>query len=190
MIDLWYKEHILNKDDTNHNQYSSYLDTDEIFCNNRSSENNYGVWNQTGDITTYLNFVGEDTNNSGKKVSCVDLNNQERVIDEFSVTSGNESLTYPIGLPSYAEMYIQTMSTSASPVRKSPYGTGVMYWLASPNYFTYSASERTMNSSGNLSSSSIVNYAYGARPSVSLNRNVLFSEGDGTMTNPWIASLE
>jgi hypothetical protein len=187
MIDLWYKEHILNKEDEDHNLYSSYLDNNEIFCNNRYVINN-GGWSQMGNPTAYLQFAGYTTNPT-YKVSCVDTSGNERIIDEFSVSSGNGKLTYPIGLPTYGELYIETMSKIASPVYKSPYGTGVNYWVSSPNYFLNYAYGRYVNLSGSLDSGSAVNNAYGARPVVSLTTDVQFTSGDGTMNNPWVASL-
>ncbi len=191
LIDFWYKEHILNKEDTNHNQLSSYLDTDEIFCNNRSTINDYGGWSQTGAVTNKgangLNFAGFKSNtDTDIYVSCVDSSGNERIVDEFSVTAGNHDLTYPVGLPSFPEMYILTLSIYQSDVR---WEAGE-YWLSSPSTFIDGAASNKRVTSGALSGSLKVNQSTGVRPSLSLNRNVIFSSGDGTTTNPWIASLE
>ncbi len=189
MIDLWYKEHILNKEDTNHKQYSSYLDTDEIFCNNRSSLNNYGGWNQAANPNEYLKFVGSLVYPTDK-VSCIDTSGNERILDEFSVTSGNESLIYPIGFPSATEMFLLSTNASNSLVRKSPYTTGIAYWLSSPGTFEPLGSYVRYVDGNGAVIYYLIHSQYGVRPSLSLNRNVVFSSGDGTLTNPWVASLE
>ncbi len=184
--DLWYKEHILNKEDINHNYYSSYLDTNEIFCNNRSI-NDLGGWSQTGDTRSYLYFLGYNSSYN-TRVSCLDKNNIERIVDEFSVDSGNRALLYPIGLPSYSEMYLLSLSNISSNVRRSPYNVSKSYWLMTPSYNTNIAQNYYVSDSGNIPSQSFL-ASYGVRPSLSLNHNVVFNEGTGTMSDPWIASL-
>ena len=113
------------------------------------------------------------------KVSCSDKSSVERVIDEFSVTAGNNALTYPIGLASYGEMNL--LATNS---RK----TGNIYWLGSPSYFTYyRAFLRRVSAAGGGTGN--VNSASGARPVVSLNTDVTISSGDGSVANPWVVSL-
>ena len=102
--------------------------------------------------------------------------------DKFSVSNNKAQLTYKVGLMSYREMNLLNNSNA----RK----TGQYYWLASPYYFNGSyAFEWSVRSIGNLSSE-YVGYTIGVRPAVSLTLGTLYSDGDGSMENPYIIQLD
>ena len=67
--------------------------------------------------------------------------------------------------------------------------TGQYYWLASPSFFSdIYACGRNVNSNGNMYNGS-VGYAYGVRPAVSLTPGIEYSDGDGSMANPYKVEL-
>ncbi len=186
LVDAWYMQNILNKMDSNNNLFSSYLDTKDIFCNNRSIYD-YGGWSPAGDLSHDLKFYNP-------YYSCEDSNGVERVIDEFSVDSGNQDLTYPIALPSYLDY-------DSLPYGSYEYIQGFWfmepYSLATYYNYDYKTYQNTMLYDGDPYQQGYDEYydnddyddGGGIRPSLSLNHNVIFSAGDGTMEDPWIAAL-
>ena len=84
---------------------------------------------------------------------------------------------------SYCEMNLLNNSNA----RK----TGQYYWLASPSYFYHNrfAYGRVVNSGGSMDDEQ-VDYAYsGVRPAVSLTPGIEYSDGDGSMANPYKVEL-
>ncbi|MBR1718117.1 MAG: hypothetical protein IJ715_02465, partial [Bacilli bacterium] len=102
--------------------------------------------------------------------------------DKFSVSNNKAQLTYKVGLMSYREMNLLNNSNA----RK----TGQYYWLASPYYFSVnSAVEWLVGSNGNMDSGYGVYYTRGVRPAVSLTPGTRYSDGDGSMANPYKVEL-
>jgi len=67
--------------------------------------------------------------------------------------------------------------------------TGQYYWLASPFYFGSNfAHGRVVLTSGNMDSYGVYN-ALGVRPAVSLTPGIEYSDGDGSMANPYKVEL-
>ena len=167
-VDAWYKHYLLE-------DYDDYIE-DTIFCNDRSIRALNG-WNSDGGMTnTYLQFKEYSVTSD---LSCTNTT------DQFSVSNNNAKLTYKVGLMSSPEMNIMNNSNA----RK----TGQYYWLVSPDYFYYNgydhiAGGRGVNSGGGMSSSN-VNGAYGVRPAVSLTPGIEYSDGDGSMANPYKVEL-
>ena len=64
--------------------------------------------------------------------------------------------------------------------------TGQAYWLASPRCFdSGSARVRNVGTNGYMDGYG-VGYTYGVRPAVSLTPGTRYSDGDGSMANPYI----
>ena len=163
-VDAWYKHYLLE-------DYDDYIE-DTIFCNDRSIRALNG-WNPDGGSTTaYLQFKEYNVTSD---LSCTNTT------DQFSISNNNAKLTYKVGLMSSPEMNILNNSNA----RK----TGQYYWLASPYYF-YSdgAYGRIVGSNGNMSYYSVY-YASGVRPAVSLTPGIEYSDGDGSMANPYKVEL-
>ena len=98
--------------------------------------------------------------------------------DKFSISNNNAKLTYKVGLMSSPEMNICN-------ARK----TGQYYWLASPYYFhSYYASGRVVYAGGFMSNDG-VSGTFGVRPAVSLTPGIEYSDGDGSMANPYKVEL-
>lgn len=166
-VDAWYKHYLLE-------DYDDYIE-DTIFCNDRSIRALNG-WNPDGGSTTaYLQFKEYNVTSD---LSCTNTT------DQFSISNNNAKLTYKVGLMSSPEMNILNNSNA----RK----TGQYYWLASPRYFTsssgYGAGGRVVGTDGGMNGS-LVDYAYGVRPAVSLTPGIEYSDGDGSMANPYKVEL-
>ena len=67
--------------------------------------------------------------------------------------------------------------------------TGQYYWLASPGYFSNDgAVGRAVDTRGSMGYN-YVNGAVGVRPAVSLTPGIEYSDGDGSMANPYKVEL-
>ena len=163
-VDAWYKKYLLE-------DYDDYIE-DTIFCNDRSIRALNG-WNPDGGMTNaYLQFKEYSVTSD---LSCTNTT------DQFSISNNNAKLTYKVGLMSSPEANILNNSNA----RK----TGQWYWLASPYYFySFSAGGRVVSASGGMSYD-YVNDAGGVRPAVSLTPGIEYSDGDGSMANPYIVDL-
>ena len=106
-------------------------------------------------------------------------------------TKGNGKLTYPIGLITADEVAMGGLVSETVPsVRNvNMYDTGVAYWTISP-YHTW-ASSRWYEclwgvwKEGKLSFWYLNYEIIGARPVINLIKEITFSKGDGTSTNPF-----
>ena len=163
-VDAWYKHYLLE-------DYDDYIE-DTIFCNDRSIRALNG-WNPDGGMTNaYLQFKEYNVTSD---LSCTNTT------DQFSISNNNAKLTYKVGLMSSPEMNILNNSNA----RK----TGQVYWLASPNYFNDSSARgRYVYTGGNMGYY-YVNDVYGVRPAVSLTPGTRYSDGDGSMANPYIVEV-
>ena len=160
-VDAWYKHYLLE-------DYDDYIE-DTIFCNDRSIRALNG-WNPDGGMTnTYLQFKGYSVTSD---LSCTNTT------DKFSVSNSNAQLTYKVGLMSSPEMNILNNVNA----RK----TGQDYWLASPVYFSDNTAQGRRVSTGGGLNSIVVYLSYGVRPAVSLIPGIKYSDGDGSMANPYI----
>ena len=164
-VDAWYKHYLLE-------DYDDYIE-DTIFCNDRSQHNaSTNGWNPDGGIpASYMYFYG------ASDLSC------PNDTDKFSVGNNKAQLTYKVGLMSYPEMSLLDNSNALK--------TGQWYWLASPYYFdsySYGAYDFIVDSSGGMYHYS-VNQGGGVRPAVSLTPGIEYSDGDGSMANPYKVEL-
>lgn len=163
-VDAWYKHYLLE-------DYDDYIE-DTIFCNDRSIRALNG-WNPDGGSTTaYLQFKEYNVTSD---LSCTNTT------DQFSISNNNAKLTYKVGLMSSPEMNILNNSNA----RK----TGQYYWLASPGYFGINvAGGRGVVTNGVMGSYGVGD-ADGVRPAVSLTPGIEYSDGDGSMANPYKVEL-
>ncbi|MBR7042514.1 MAG: hypothetical protein IKI04_03330, partial [Bacilli bacterium] len=160
-VDAWYKHYMLDYDD--------YIE-DTIFCNDRSIRTLNGWKDDGGKTNDYLQFKNYTVTSD---LSCTNL------ADRFSVSNPSATLTYKVGLMSIPEMNILNNANA----RK----TGQWYWLASPCYFISNhAYGRGVSAVGIMRSSASVSGAGGVRPAVSLTPGTSYSDGDGSMANPYI----
>ena len=191
VIDNWYQ--------TNLASYSSYISTDQGFCNDRSINNTDEVWleNDTKlgygtNITAYGPYGrmlqnGNWLSTQRPTLKCNQSNDYFTISDS---SKRNHNLDYPIGLITIDEV---VLAGGFGGITSSSYNNNYYlysnqnYWTMSPCYFFTNgyASMFIISTSGTLSgfysSSSLV----GIRPVINLDANVTLS-GSGTSTDPYI----
>ncbi len=160
-VDSWYERNLTS--------YSDYIE-DTIYCNDRSQSNSsLNGWNPNGgDLSIYMKFFGSSD------LSC------PNVTDRFSVSNEKAKLKYKIGLLTYREMQLLNNNNA----RKS----NSDYWLLSPCYY-YSdgnATVRFLADDGGTGGAFYANGALGIRPTISLRPGTHYSDGDGSMENPYV----
>ena len=161
-VDAWYKKYL--------SDYSSYLE-DTIFCNNRSILS-LGGWNPDGGniVSDYL--LQFKNHNFNDDLSCTGEVNQ------FSTSNNKAKLTYPVGLMTSEEIHLLYNPKARV--------TGQNYWLASPrNFNSGSATVNRIDSNGGWGSVDVSN-ATGVRPAISIVAGTEYSQGDGSMANPYV----
>ena len=167
-VDAWYKHYLLE-------DYDDYIE-DTIFCNDRTQRNaDANGWNPNGgSVSTYMYFKEYNVTSD---FSCTNTT------DRFSVSNPSAALTYKVGLMSSPEMNILNNNNA----RK----TGQWYWLASPYLFNTGSGAfgRFVVTNGSMNYY-YVNYTNGVRPTISLKPGTIYSNGDGSMTNPYVVATE
>ena len=171
-IDTWYKNNLTN--------YTKYLSTTAVYCNDRSTSDN-------------TNF-GARTRLIANKTPSYDCTATE---DKFTVdtSTGNGKLKYPIALMTADEvsfaggLYENNAQTWYYYNSANGSSTGdTWWWLLSPNswdgsyayvFYVYGSSNP-----GSLDYDR-VNYTFGVRPAVSLKSCVKTSGGDGSASDPY-----
>ena len=174
IIDNWYKDNL----NTN---YGKYLSTTAVYCNDRSTSDNY-------EFGAYTRL---DTN----KTPTYDCATTE---DKFTVdtSTGNGKLTYPIALMTADEVAfaggVDATNAETWYYYNSANGSSTGstdWWLMSPDFWddrdafvfgVYGGS----SSPGRLDSYR-VGSTYGVRPAVSLKSCTLYSTGNGSASDPY-----
>ena len=171
-IDNWYAKNMTS--------YTKYLSRTAVYCNDRSTPDNYD----------FEAFTRLKTN----KTPTYDCATTE---DKFTVdtSTGNGKLTYPIALMTADEVsFAGGLYSTNAPTwyyynSANGSSTGdIWWWLLSPYYWGGSDAYvfRVYGSSipGRLYDY-IVNYTYGVRPAVSLKSCVKTSGGNGSASEPY-----
>ena len=177
-IDTWYQNNLTN--------YTKYLSTSAVYCNDRSEETE-GAYTRRTDF----NFASYKRLSTDKtpRYNCSDIR------DAFSVENTSAKLSYPIALMTADEMAFAggmaytNMSTSYAWFISNNYGTDAStssWWSLSPIFWKDRSAREWIWYSGNayLSDGSL-NLAYAVRPAISLKSCTLYSTGDGTAENPY-----
>ena len=177
-IDTWYKTNIQDKN------YAKYL-SDNLFCNDRSITSGDGF---SLNETTYYGAYQRNVNKKEPSYKC------PRKIDQFTVSStttlGNGELTYPVGLLT-ADEVAYAGGKYGYDNREYYLATGQYYWLGSPSLFnSWSADAHGwhVRPSGCLYLWLWVSEPSGVRPVINLKANTQITEGNGTVSNPYIIS--
>ena len=193
-VDKWYVSNIYGKYDSNSNLLENYL-SDEIFCNDRTSNSNVfplGSRNRSYDYGASTRNV----TNKNPSFKCPNLSNDGFTLKASGATSivkasgsGNNVLNYPIGLITIDEAAFAGGSQGYMNQKYYLY-TGSNYWTMSPYDFnSYNASARALIITANGGS-----YAYGGnqgiRPVINLKPDVLYINGIGTESDPYIITIK
>ena len=185
-IDTWYQNNLTN--------YTKYLSTSAVYCNDRSLGTGQTYSASSSSSFNFAPYYRMDYDTKGAKANpsynCRDIR------DAFSVNNTSAKLDFPIGLMTADE--IAFAGGVASVKMNTPYawfisnsvGTQIIsdWWSLSPvnwvdsdsgSYFWYCGTESDNLMDRYVSSTNAV------RPAISLKSCVKTSGGDGTSSNPY-----
>lgn len=198
-VDNWYASNILNKNDGESHSLESYL-SDGIFCNDRSSTSSDFPLENANSYTsyTYESYNRNSMANRIPSLKCPNISNDGFTLKTSGASStvsakgnGNNLLNYPVGLITIDEA-AYAGGKSGSMNQNYYLYTGKSYWTMSPNYFSSSyvfAFVWDVNSTGFLSNYHTAS-EYGVRPVLNLKSDVLYSNGMGTESDPYIITIQ
>ena len=177
-IDSWYQNNLTD--------YTKYLSTSAVYCNDRSLAS-YTTYSATDDFD-YSSYERLYTNKA-PTYNCTDIR------DAFSVDNTSAKLDYPVSLMTADEIAFAGGGVARNKMN-SPYAwfisnsTGAQvsfYWCSlSPYHWSFGGAAVFYWSFSELSLS---NYSagntYDVRPALSLKSCVKYSSGDGSASNPY-----
>ena len=186
-VDNWYKNNLIN--------YTKYLSTSAVYCNDRSLGTG-----QTYSASSRFNFAPYyriDYNTNGAKANpsynCTDIR------DAFSVDNTSAKLDYPISLMTADEIAFaggvtdKTMNKPYAWFMCNSLGTQVSssWWSLSPNFWygSYSNVWYWRSDIASLNGRGVV-FADAVRPAISLKSCNLIYGGDGSANNPYIVKTD
>ena len=186
-VDNWYKNNLTN--------YTKYLSTSAVYCNDRSLGTG-----QTYSASSRFNFAPYyriDYNTNGAKANpsynCTDIR------DAFSVDNTSAKLDYPISLMTADEIAFaggvtdKTMNKPYAWFISNSLGTQVSssWWSLSPNFWygSYSNVWYWRSDIASLNGRGVV-FADAVRPAISLKSCNLIYGGDGSANNPYIVKTD
>ena len=183
-IDTWYKNNLIN--------YTKYLSTSAVYCNDRSLGTG-----QTYSASSKFNFASYyrmDMDTNGAKANpsynCTDIR------DAFSVDNTSAKLSYPVSLMTADEIVFaggvvyKSMDTPYAWFISNSVGTQIIsdWWSLSPvnwvdsdsgSYFWYCGTDGDNLMDRYVSSTNAV------RPVLSLKSCIKYSTGNGTSSKPY-----
>ena len=185
-IDTWYQNNLIN--------YTKYLSTSAVYCNDRS-EGTGQTYNYTSSPSSKFNFapyyrMDYDTDGAAANPSynCSDIR------DAFSVDNTSAKLDYPVSLMTADEIAyaggvaFKKMNTPYAWFISNSAGTQVStsWWSLSPIYWNGSfARVWRWNSDYAYLDSNSVSDASAVRPALSLKSCIKYSTGNGTYNEPY-----
>ena len=181
-VDNWYKNNLIN--------YTKYLSTSAVYCNDRSlgTGQEYSASAQFNFAPYYRMDWDTDGALAIPSYNCTDIR------DAFSVDNTSAKLDYPVSLMTADEIAFaggvayQTMSTPFAWFISNSAGTQASskWWSLSPisgdgsGAFVWS-----WNSNNAYLDNYVVNNAYAVRPAISLKSCIKYSTGNGTYETPY-----
>ena len=188
ILDSWYETNIVSQSDSEGNLLTEYI-VDGTFCNDRSfASSNTGNGYSLVPSTLYSAYkrLYSDAN----KTATLKCNNTS---DMFSTMTsrGNSDLTYPIALITADEV---ALAGGYYNLKNEEYylRTNGYFWTMTPSHFYASYANARMyrvNPTGELDPWGLVTLSRGVRPVINIRSDVLISQGDGTVENPFILNL-
>ena len=186
-VDNWYKNNLIN--------YTKYLSTSAVYCNDRSLGTGQTYSASSSSKFNFATYYRMDHDTNGPKANpsynCTDIR------DAFSVDNTSAKLTYPVSLMTADEIMIAGGATFENIMNK-PYawfmsnslGTEVSkaWYSLSPTYWNGSNASVELWNSGSTYTYLVYNdlhYYDTVRPVLSLKSCIKYSTGDGSATNPY-----
>ena len=187
-LDSWYQTNIVGKNDSDGNLLTNYI-VDGTFCNDRSfASSNTGNGYSLVPPTLYSAYkrLYSDANKTAT-LKC------SQASDRFSTTTsrGNGDLTYPVALITADEV---ALAGGRQGLKNQDYylRTNNYYFTMTPSYF-YAADAYAIVynvlPAGELYLGNYVTSSYGVRPVINIRSDILISQGDGTIENPFVLTL-
>ena len=185
-IDSWYQTNLTN--------YTKYLSTSAVYCNDRSegTGQTYNYASSPSSLFKFASFYRMDWDTKGAKANpsynCTDIR------DAFSVNNTSAKLTYPVSLMTADEIAFaggvafKTMNTPYAWFMSNSAGSKVSYnwWSLSPvEWDGYNRYVWYWDSDAAYLNESYVSTTRSVRPVISLKSCTLYSTGDGSATNPY-----
>ena len=181
-IDTWYQNNLTN--------YTKYLSTSAVYCNDRS-EGTGQTYSASADFN-FAPYYRMDYDTDGAKAN--PSYNCTNIKDAFSVDNTSAKLDYPVSLMTADEIAFaggvafQNMSTPYAWFISNSAGTQVStdWWSLSPILWGGSSASVWYWNSGDASLN--VSYVYGTyavRPAISLKSCIKYSTGNGTYETPY-----
>ena len=181
-IDTWYQNNLTN--------YTKYLSTSAVYCNDRS-EGTGQTYSASADFN-FAPYYRMDYDTDGAKAN--PSYNCTNIKDAFSVDNTSAKLDYPVSLMTADEIAFaggvafQNMSTPYAWFISNSAGTQVStdWWSLSPIYWNGSYAYVWYWDSGYAYlSGSYVSYTGAVRPAISLKSCIKYSIGNGTYETPY-----
>ena len=181
-IDTWYQNNLTN--------YTKYLSTSAVYCNDRS-EGTGQTYSASADFN-FAPYYRMDYDTDGAKAN--PSYNCTNIKDAFSVDNTSAKLDYPVSLMTADEIAFaggvafQTMNTPYAWFISNSAGTQVStsWWSLSPDLWSYG---RARVWPWNSAYAYLDNYNVGntsaVRPAISLKSCIKYSTGDGTSESPY-----
>ena len=172
-LDNWYVTNIVNKN------LEKYI-ADSGFCNDRSLNEGDGVT-----TTANTNFGGYRRYvNHNPSLICPNASNDLFTVDN---ASGNQALTYPIGLITEDEVSVAGQSQGFINRLSYTYSSS-HYWTMTPSAFLASqnAARAFIITPNGDSGNNLVSNLYGIRPVINLASDVEIESGIGTANDPYV----
>ncbi len=198
-VDSWYNNNLSN--------YTSILESNPGFCNDRSVYTNTagttaatqlrptGSTTSSG-TTAYFGAYSRNNYNSSTRIpSLACPRNAADVYSTSTASAGNKQLSVPAALItadelSFAGAGAQTANQGSAYSTSSFIRSGSDFWTMTPSSRTTSNNRATLmyySSGANTYLSSISMYSnYGVRPVISLKEGAEAKSGTGTATDPWV----
>ena len=184
-IDSWYQNNLTN--------YTKYLSTSAVYCNDRSegTGQTYSVSGPTYEFnfaSYYRMDYRADGASANPSYNCTDIR------DAFSINNTNAKLDYPVSLMTADEIAFaggvafQTMNTPYAWFISNSTGSQVStyWWSLSP--FSWDVSRAVVwrwNSDNANFYNDSVDGTNGVRPAISLKSCTLYSTGNGSASDPY-----
>ena len=181
-IDTWYQNNLTN--------YTKYLSTSAVYCNDRS-EGTGQTYSASADFN-FAPYYRMDYDTDGAKAN--PSYNCTNIKDAFSVDNTSAKLDYPVSLMTADEIAFaggvafQNMSTPYAWFISNSAGTQVStdWWSLSPIIWYGSHAIVWRWNSGNAGlGSCYVNITSAVRPAISLKSCIKYSTGNGTYETPY-----
>ncbi len=168
MLDEWYKNNIANNE-----SYSSKIDLNAGFCNNRT------VKSGTGAGTNWTEYIADSNIVNGESINLECSNNNDFFTSIESI-KGNKTLKYPVGLLTAEEAILIGLFGSVEN-NESYLNNGYANWTMTPyvstNWIGISYFGRRLGAFD-------VSGENGIRPVINLRSDIKLS-GNGTMNDPY-----